>query len=235
MPVERKPVFSEKVLRAHLATAQIDTPKDRHLQYLQNWAELIKTRQIFRSKETALFPDFVSQIFDGLLGYRGEVSSGDAYTRTREKFTGASRGFVDLALGWFSKEPGGVNRAVVAVEGKGPKDPLDVTFGSRDKSAVDQAYNYAIDLRCEWIMVTNLLEVRLYRKGADKLTYEQFDVLRLAREPDYLRRFLFLLHADRMTQPGGGCHLDPLLEESERADLDLTHEFYECYSALRFG
>jgi hypothetical protein len=32
-------------------------------------------------------------------------------------------------------------------------------------SAVDQAYRYAINLPCDWIIVTSMRETRLYHKG----------------------------------------------------------------------
>jgi hypothetical protein len=37
---------------------------------------------------------------------------------------------------------------VVALEGKGPKDPLDRPFAGRRMSASGQGYRYAIDLPC---------------------------------------------------------------------------------------
>jgi hypothetical protein len=49
----------------------------------------------------------------------------------------------------------------VALEGKGPRDPLDRPFAGRRMSAVDQAYRYAINLPCDWILVTSVRETRL--------------------------------------------------------------------------
>jgi hypothetical protein len=48
----------------------------------------------------------------------------------------------------------------------GTRDPLDRPFVGRRMSAVDQAYRYAINLPCDWIIVTSMCETRLYYKTA---------------------------------------------------------------------
>jgi hypothetical protein len=74
----------------------------------------------------------------------------------------------------------GDSKVMVAVEGKGPKDPLDRPFAGRPMSAIDQAYRYAINLPCDWIVVTSIRQTRLYYKGSDQQTYEAFDTVQLA-------------------------------------------------------
>jgi len=55
----------------------------------------------------------------------------------------------------------------------------------------------------------------------------------LAGDEKQLRKFVFLLHADRMVPPSGPCHLDNLFQESEKVGRDLTLEFYAEYSFMR--
>src|SRR2546422_8122772 len=74
------------------------------------------------------------------------------------------------------------NQFIVALEGKGARDPLDRPFAGRRMSAVDQAYRYAINLPCDWIIVTSMRETRLYYKSADQLTYERFETDKLAND-----------------------------------------------------
>jgi len=50
-------------------------------------------------------------------------------------------------------------------------------------SAVDQAYRYAINLPCDWIIVTSMRETRLYHKGSPQNAYECFETTRLAADP----------------------------------------------------
>jgi hypothetical protein len=79
-------------------------------------------------------------------------------------------------LGEFNGEA----RYLVALESKGPGDPLDRPFAGRRMSAVDQAYRYAINLPCDLIVDTSVGETCLYYKGADQHTYERFDTEQLA-------------------------------------------------------
>jgi hypothetical protein len=65
-------------------------------------------------------------------------------------------------------------------------------------SAVDQAYRYAINLPCDWIIVTSIRQIRLYGKGSDQQTYERFDTVQLAVDDALLKKFVFLLGAARI-------------------------------------
>jgi hypothetical protein len=58
-----------------------------------------------------------------------------------------------------------------------------IPFAGRRMSAVDQAYRYAINLPCDWILVTSMRETRLYHKGSNQQTYERFETTRLATDP----------------------------------------------------
>ena len=148
---------------------------------------------------------------------------------SREAHVEVEGEFVDAVLGEF----GAVKRPVVAVEGKGPKDPLERPFGGRRLSAVEQGYRYATNLPCDWIVVTNIGEIRLYYKGSDQRTYERFETARLATDEEHLRRFVYLLGVERVVPQVGGNHLAELLTASERAELDLTRAFYAAYAETR--
>ena len=58
---------------------------------------------------------------------------------------------------------------------------------------VDQPYRYAINVPCDWIIVTSMRETRLYYKGAHQQTYEHFETVRLTADEARLKRFVFLL------------------------------------------
>jgi hypothetical protein len=122
---------------------------------------------------------------------------------------------------------------VVAIEGKGPKDPLDRPFAGRHMSAVDQAYRYAINLPCDWIIVTSMRETRLYAKGADQHTYERFETEALAHDDALLKKFVFLLGAERVVPAAGRCHFYDLQSASEKVGRELTKEFYVSYADMR--
>lgn len=197
---------------------------------LEHWADLIASGRVDAFKEQEILPDFLTDIFCGLLGYARAVDGKDRYTISREKHVQVDGKFADAVLGDFRP---GSERFVVAVEGKGPKDPLDRPHAGRRMSAVDQGYRYAINLPCDWVIVTSIRQTRLYHKGSDQQTYERFDTERLARDEAQLKRFVYLLGAERVVPVSGTCHFNGLLEVSERVGKDLTKEFYVRYAGLR--
>jgi hypothetical protein len=197
---------------------------------LGRWAGLLASAQADTLKEQELLPDFLTDIFCGILGYTRAVDNAERYSFSREKFVEVDGKFADAVLGEL--RPSG-SRFVVAVEGKGPKDPLDRPYAGRKMSAVDQGYRYAINLPCDWIIVTSMRQTRLYYKGADQYTFERFDIQTLAKDESQLRRFLFLLAAERVVPASGQCHLYELLGASEKVGKELTKEFYVRYATMR--
>lgn len=230
MPVEAKPLFRPDVLRPQLAAFQLPERAKDIREVLGRWASLLGSVQADILKEQELLPDFLSDIFCDVLGYTRAVDNADAYTFSREKYVEVDGKFADAVLG--DLRPGG-SRFVVAVEGKGPKDPLDRPHAGRKMSAVDQGYRYAINLPCDWIIVTSMRQTRLYYKGADQYTFERFDIQTIAKEEGQLKKFLFLLAAERVIPASGQCHLYDLLGASERVGKELTKEFYVRYATMR--
>jgi SAM-dependent methyltransferase len=136
----------------------------------------------------------------------------------------------DAVLGRFQKAG---EQFVAVLEGKGARDPLDRPFAGRRMSAVDQAYRYAINLPCDWIIVTSMRETRLYHKGSPQNAYERFETIRLAGDPALLKRFVFLLGAERVVPAHRDCHLYELLRASETVGRELTNQFYALYADIR--
>ena len=157
MPVEAKPLFRPDVLRPQLAAFPLPARVAEMREVLGRWAVLLASAQADSLKEQELLPDFLSDIFCGVLGYTRAVDNGERYTFSREKYVEVDGKFADAVLG--DLRPGG-SRFVVAVEGKGPKDPLDRPFAGRKMSAVDQGYRYAINLPSDWIIVTSMRQTR---------------------------------------------------------------------------
>lgn len=225
MPIAAKPLFRPDVLRAHLSDFAMPVVDSA---MLAHWAAEISSGRIDRFGEKEILPHFISDFFIGLLGYAPPAGK-TRYTLSLERYVEVDGQYADAVLGEFN----GHQRYVVAVEGKGPRDPLDRPFAGRRMSAVDQGYRYAINLPCDWIIVTSIRQTRLYHKGANQYTYERFDTELLATDEAALRRFLFLLGAARVVPESGECHLYSLLAESEQVGRDLTKEFYVNYANMR--
>ncbi|MCY2964896.1 MAG: N-6 DNA methylase [Planctomycetota bacterium] len=230
MPADPKPLFRPDVLRGRLKPFSLPPHVADCKSMLRRWDELLSTRTAGRLNEQQLLPDFLTEVFGLLLGYSGPVAGGDRYTLSREQHVVVDGKFADAVLGEFTPE--GKSFAVV-IEGKGPRDPLERPFGGRKMSAVDQAYRYAINLPCDWIVVTSMRETRLYFKGADQQTYERFETAKLASDVATLKRFVFLLGAERIVPVGGRCHLYELRDASEKVGREITKEFYQHYANTR--
>ncbi len=195
---------------------------------LSHWASLISTGRLDGFGEQEILPDFLADFFVSLLGYTRPAGH-ERYTLGYERHVEVDGKYADAVLGDFN----GQQRYTVAVEGKGPRDPLDRPYAGRRMSAVDQGYRYAINLPCDWILVTSIRQTRLYHKGSNQQTYERFDTEQLADDEAALRRFLFLLGAERVVPESGQCHFYSLFAESEKVGRELTKDFYVNYANMR--
>src|SRR5262245_4110905 len=202
MPTEAKPLFRVEALRPKVLGFHPPPVDPGHRQKLTHWADLLATKQADAMKETELLADFITDVFVNLLGYTGPASGAATYTLKREALIQVDGKFADAALGRFSTADE-AQRFVAVLEGKGPRDPLARPFAGRRLSAVDQALRYAVNLPCDWYLVTNLREIRLYHKGHDQFTFERFETAALAADDAVLRRFLLLLGSDRMVSAVG--------------------------------
>ncbi len=230
MPVEAKPLFRPDVLRPYMQSFAWPANLAESKAALAKWATMLSTGRADKFKEQELLPDFLTDVFCNALGYMRPADSAARFTISREKHVQVDGKFADAVLGNFRP---GAEEFIVALEGKGPLDPLDRPFAGRKMSAVDQGYRYAINLPSDWIIVTSMRQTRLYFKGADQYTYERFDTERLADDDALLKRFLFLLGAERVVPETGRCHLYNLLSTSEKVGKELTKEFYFRYAEMR--
>ncbi len=155
MPVDAKPLFRPDALRPHLREYHWPDHLPLIREILTRWTGLVTGRSAEKLNEQEILANFLTDIFGTVLGYSRPVDNPDRYTFTRELQVFGK--FADAALGVF--RPTGQQYAV-AIEGKGPLDPLDRPFAGRKKSAVDQGYGYAINLPCDWIIVTSMKQTR---------------------------------------------------------------------------
>jgi hypothetical protein len=231
VPVEPKPLFRPDALRPHLTALQLPDEVVANRNLVQKWADLLSSAGGEAFREQELLPDFINDVFCNLLGYERPADNPARYTRAREKYIQVDGKFSDAVLGEFIQ--GQPDKPIVALEGKGPKDPLERPFAGRKKSAVDQGYGYAINLQCDWIIVTSMKETRLYHKGSDQQTYERFDIDDLATNDAVFRKFVFLLAAERVVPEGGVCHFCELKETSEKVGRTLPKS--STWNMLTFG
>ena len=114
MPVEAKPLFRPDVLRDHLQRFTLPTSVESHRPLLDKWATMLKSERANRFNEKELLPDFLTDIFCGMLGYARPHDSPERFTFSREKHVEVDGKFADAVLGHFI---GDREEFVVAVEG----------------------------------------------------------------------------------------------------------------------
>ncbi|TKW61103.1 MAG: type I restriction endonuclease subunit M [Blastochloris viridis] len=218
--MKQKPLFSAKVISKALGSASRVIPSE-HLAIIEDWQK--KTE--FGGKETNLDGPFLSEFVIPLLGYKGVHGSG-AWTIEKNRPVGS--GNVDVAIGKFTK--GGAGDIVAPFELKGPKTKdLDAIMAGRNKTPVQQAWEYAMDAKgAQWVLVSNMLEIRLYAVGYGRQAYEVFFLKDLHKPLEYAR-FCLLLSAKALLE---GSAAD-LLKKSELADKDITNRLYRDYKTLR--
>jgi hypothetical protein len=215
-------LINPKTLARHLSDIK-PVPAD-HSERLAAWGEMIRSGRVNSIKETALHADFKSNIVEVVLGYTS-AASGAEHTVTSEQTI--LRGSVDLALGHFSEER---SRILAPLELKGAKTKdLDAIMPGRAKSPVQQAWEYATNAPgVKWVLVSNMVELRLYGFGEGTAAYERFDLAQLTEPAEYAR-FLLLLGAENLLSG----RTAELLKESRREDKDITDALYGDYKTLR--
>jgi len=225
-----RPLFRPEVLRQRLRAFVPPPEAVAARQHLVALYRLLRRGDAKTLTEENLKPGFIADVFGAVLGYRTPGQAPESFTLMPEFPVKRSGGTADAVLG---HNPGPHGGTVVAVEIKGPRDPLDLPHGGRRLSAVEQGFDYAINLGCDWIVVSSLRETRLYCKRADRFSCEVFPLADLAENDAAFRRFLYILGAERVLAAPGQCHLDDLLEASKTAGEDITRQYYKEYSNLR--
>jgi type I restriction-modification system DNA methylase subunit len=217
-------LFNHKTLIKNLPK-NLNIP-DNHLAIINQWKSLIDTKTIHNLNEVEVHASFTNLIMCQLLGYSMVGERSNSYTVAREYKV--ARGAVDLALGHFV---GDKKQDIVLApfELKGAKTNLDSIMSGRHKTPVQQAFDYARDIRgAKWVLVSNYLEIRLYAVSETSLVYETFFLKDLVA-PEQYHRFQLLLNAENFLEG----KTEQLLIASEESDTDISIKLYQDYKSLR--
>jgi type I restriction-modification system DNA methylase subunit len=217
-------LFNKKTITKNLPK-DLSIPAD-HLKVIQDWSSLIETKKIHNLNEVEVHASFTNQIIVNLLGYRIFGQGIDDYTAAREYRV--ARGAVDLALGNFVGDKKKDN-VLAPFELKGAKTNLDAIMQGRHKTPVQQAFEYARDIKgCKWVLVSNYIEIRLYAVSETSLVFEQFFINELSL-PEKYHKLQMLLNAKNFLS----SNTERLLQASESSDKDISIKLYYDYKRLR--
>lgn len=215
-------LFNQKLIAKRQANAP--TPS-AHKDLLHHWAATIHNQSITKQNEQAIRSSFIHTFFVNILGYT-PFGAGGTQTLHEEKMAGA--GNADAAFGFFNND----NKQIICVvelKGANTRD-LDAIMPGRNKSPVTQAWEYAMDTQgCQFVVVSNMAELRLYAVGHTRLVYESFDICDIADSDVQYQRFMLLLAAPNLLQG----HTANLLKDSAAADKVITQQLYQDYRNWR--
>ena len=215
-------LINPRILKQALAESQAASPEQRETARL--WAESIRNHSIFRQTESQIEGKFQQSIVQSLLGYESFGQAGKQTYRPKQPM---GKGIADIALGDFSGE---FPKIIAPFELKGADTrDLDAPMPGRNKTPVQQAWEYANAVSGpKWVLVSNMLEIRLYAFGEGQQDFERIDLSNLD-EPAELAKAQLLLSAENLL----GTRLADLLRESREADKEISASLYKDYKSLR--
>jgi len=224
----RKPSRVALILPKVLESAiqkTVFNPSEQQRAAAEDYARIAKSPGFAKQKEVSVRDIFYTKILGQILGYT-RYDPDNPYSLQIEKSIRA--GAADAALGRFSDSDG--SQVIAPLEMKAPScGDLDAIVPGRAKSPVQQAWEYAMDSPgVSWVLVSNCIELRLYRFGRGRDAYESFDLRRLD-DSEHLRRLMLLLGASRLLEG----HTEALLIETDNALKSVTGDLYEQYKTLR--
>lgn len=201
-------------------------------QIIANWQKAIANGKVQKSKEEQIKSEFLDKFFGQVLGYSYE--SHEAEWNLEKEFKSITDNKKpDAALGFFNQKDKADVRCVIEV--KGALNNLDKKQNRVDftGSPVDQAFAYVPRMpgKCEWVIVTNMIEIRLYSRS-DIGRYEIFQIPEL-HQPNQLARFFFLLSYQQLFLEKGDSKIDQIFYNRVAEQKVIEKEFYNRYHELR--
>ena len=171
---------------------------ERKHQIIQEWNRSFKEKDLISRSEQSLKTDFLTQIFKEILGYEGIIKA-NPWTMEIEVRTEMDATTPDAVLGYFSNT---VSQVLAVVEVKKPSVNLDEKQNRKDQSSpVNQAFAYQHKHSyCEWIIVSNIREIRLYSKDSST-RYESFWIEQMAEDILLFEKFCFFLSEENLIRP----------------------------------
>lgn len=227
----------ERRARAHeFAFAADETTKRRWRDATNTLLRSLAADWIERSSEVALQGEFLAALFTRVLGYAGALSGRTPFTLSASVTTEVDATEADATLGWFTAPGVGTTRAVIEL--KDARTNLDRRqLSRRDRlTPVDQAFLYATKFAgCEWVIVSNFLEARLYSTKHGQGVYEFFSLPELG-DDERLTAFVSLFCPDALIgtrSEGHGYLADLLGQRPTTRQREITEDFYRRYADKR--
>ena len=229
-------LFNQKIL-AKKAEEEVDLSKhnfSERRKVLNKWINNLENGVLDKSKEEEFQGEFLYDIFTTVLRAVNKSDGKNEWNLERETKTKLDGQKADGVLGFFDADGKKDVRAVIEL--KGAKVSLDV----RQKRTGDtrtpgeQAFNYApkYGKNCQWVIVSNYKEIRLYRSN-DMTEYQVFFLEKLKDDLEF-KKFIYILsfYALVGTEKKKAKTIE-LSEEYQKNQSEIEKKFYNEYKTIR--
>ena len=229
-------LFNQKIL-AKKAEEEVDLSKhnfSERRKALNKWINNLENGVLDKSKEEEFQGEFLYDIFTTVLRAVNKSDGKNEWNLERETKTKLDGQKADGVLGFFDADGKKDVRAVIEL--KGAKVSLDVRQKrtSDTRTPVEQAFNYApkYGKNCQWVIVSNYKEIRLYRSN-DMTEYQVFFLEKLKDDLEF-KKFIYILsfYALVGTEKKKAKTIE-LSEEYQKNQAEIEKKFYNEYKAIR--
>ena len=229
-------LFNQKIL-AKKAEEEIDLSKhnfSERRKALNKWINNLENGILDKSKEEEFQGEFLYDIFTTVLRAVNKSDGKNEWNLERETKTKLDGQKADGVLGFFDADGKKDVRAVIEL--KGAKVSLDVRQKRTGdtRTPVEQAFNYApkYGKNCQWVIVSNYKEIRLYRSN-DMTEYQVFFLEKLKDDLEF-KKFIYILsfYALVGTEKKKAKTIE-LSEEYQKNQAEIEKKFYNEYKAIR--
>ena len=229
-------LFNEKLLNKK-ANEEVDLDKHnlkKIRECLNKWINNLENGVLDKSKEEEFQGEFLYDIFTTVLRAVNKSDGKNEWNLERETKTKLDGQKADGVLGFFDADGKKDVRAVIEL--KGAKVSLDVRQKRTGdtRTPVEQAFNYApkYGKNCQWVIVSNYKEIRLYRSN-DMTEYQVFFLEKLKDDLEF-KKFIYILsfYALVGTEKKKAKTIE-LSEEYQKKQAEIEKKFYNEYKAIR--
>ena len=229
-------LFNQKIL-AKKAEEEVDLSKhnfSERRKALNKWINNLENGILDKSKEEEFQGEFLYDIFTTVLRAVNKSDGKNEWNLERETKTKLDGQKADGVLGFFDTDGKKDVRAVIEL--KGAKVSLDVRQKrvGDTRSPVEQAFGYApkYGSSCQWVIVSNYKEIRLYRQ-TEMNEYQVFFLEDLKDDLEF-KKFIYVLSFYSLvgTEKKKAKTIE-LSEEYQKNQAEIEKKFYNEYKAIR--
>ena len=201
---------------------------------LDKWISNLENGVLDNSKEEEFQGEFLYDIFTTVLRAVNKSDGEKEWNLERETKTKMDGQKADGVLGFFDVDGKEDVRAVIEL--KGAKISLDVRQkrAGDTRSPVEQAFGYTpkYGKNCQWVIVSNYKEIRLYRQN-EMNEYQVFFLENLKDDLEF-KKFIYVLSFYSLVgTENKKVKTMELSEEYQKNQAEIEKKFYNEYKNIR--